>query len=189
MDVRYPKYPTMINLTKLDLTPYEIQVVDSPLYESLIVGLQEIYWCENHLIRTLLKLDNASISREVRSSVHAYLESTKHHIYRLDQIFELLDEEINVQHCESLSFLCRTAEESVASTLDATLRDERILAAGQKLSTHEAQAYQKVMEIASNTGRVDIVKLLAETLDEENKTNEAFQAVKQMRSQKLTAAA
>ena len=179
----------MINLTKLDLTPYHIQEVDSPLYESFIIGLQEIYWCKSHLIRTLLKLENASISRDVKSSVHAYLESAKRHIYRLDQIFELLDEQIDVQHCDTLDSLCHDAEESVNSTLDALVRDERILLAGEKLSLHEVNGYEKLIALASNSGRNDTARLLAEMFEEEVKIHQAFQGVKQVRTQKMSAAA
>ncbi|MEJ7644198.1 MAG: DUF892 family protein [Chryseolinea sp.] len=178
----------MINLTNLDLTPYRIEEVDSPLYESFIIGLQEIYWCENHLIRTLLKLENGSIAREVRSSVHAYLESTKRHIYRLDQMFELLDEETNVQPCDPLSTLCQAAEDSLA-TLDGALRDERILVFSEKLINHELRGYQKLIELVSGTGRTDIEKLLIETLDEETKTHQTFTGIMQLRSQKISAAA
>jgi ferritin-like metal-binding protein YciE len=179
----------MMNLTKLNLTPYEIQVVDSPLYESLIVGLQEIYWCENHLVRTLLKLDNASISRDVKSVLHAFLENTKHHIYRLDQIFELLDEEIDVQQCDELKSLCREAEDSISSTPEASVRDERIVCAGEKLSAHETRAYEKLLDLATSCGRVDIVKLLDETLKEEYQTFHSLQHVRDLKQQKISEAA
>ena len=64
---------------------------DSKLKEFFIDQLQDIYWAEKKLVKTLPKLEDAATSQELKNAFSSHLEQTKEHVSRLENVFNLLD--------------------------------------------------------------------------------------------------
>ena len=53
-------------------------------------SIMDIYWAENHLVKSLPKMINAASTSSLKEAITNHLEETKTHVERLEQVFELL---------------------------------------------------------------------------------------------------
>lgn len=147
--------------------------VKSPLVELLVNGIKEAYWAENHLVRALLKLTNATSSREVKRVLDHHIEQTKIHSTKLEHVFELLDETIDARKSDSMAGIALEANEAIEYTDEGTAtRDTAITLACQKIEQYEIVSYSGLIKLASTIGRDDVADLLAEILNDEIECNE-----------------
>src|SRR6202012_5983932 len=66
------------------------KATDSRLEEFFHDELKDIYWAENHLVKTLPKMAKAASGEELKNAFTEHLAVTKEHVTRLDKVFELL---------------------------------------------------------------------------------------------------
>src|ERR1700748_3974847 len=96
--LRYPKLAIMAtnqqNTAKTAL--------NSKLREFFIEQLQDIYWAEQKLVKTLPKLADAAHSDELRDAFDSHLAETETHVTRLEQVFDLLGEKAKAKECPAL---------------------------------------------------------------------------------------
>lgn len=157
----------------------------SPLVELFIGGIRELYWAENQLVRTLLKMKNAAASKALERAIHNHLELTKGHASRLEQIFELIDEIIDAKKCDAIAGLAHEAEEIIGFTDEGTAaRDLGIILICQKIEHHEIATYTGLANLATATGCDDVAVLLEETLEEEKESIELLNTISETITQK-----
>ncbi len=53
-------------------------------------SIKDIYWAENHLVKSLPKMISAAASTELQGALSDHLTVTEEHVARLEQVFELL---------------------------------------------------------------------------------------------------
>jgi ferritin-like metal-binding protein YciE len=140
-----------------------------PLVELFIGSIKEAYWAENHLVRTLLKLMNASSSRDLKHLLNYHIERTKMHCSKLEHIFELLDETIEARKNDSVSGLSMEANEMIEYTDDGTAtRDMGVILICQKIEQYEIATYTGLIRLSATIGRDDVANLFSEILDDES---------------------
>ena len=64
----------------------------SKLREFFIEQLQDLYWAEQKLVKTLPKLSEASRSPELARAFDSHLTETKNHVTRIEKAFSLMKE-------------------------------------------------------------------------------------------------
>ena len=60
---------------------------DSKLQEFFEDQLQDIYWAEKKLVKTLPKMQEAATGNELKNAIGNHLEQTRTHVTRLEDIF------------------------------------------------------------------------------------------------------
>jgi len=63
---------------------------DTALEELFLDCIKDIYWAENHLVKTLPKMTKAAGSAKLQQAFTDHLEVTKGHVARLEQVFDLM---------------------------------------------------------------------------------------------------
>ena len=63
---------------------------DSMLEDFFVDELKDIFWAEKHLVKTLPKMEKAATTQELKDAFAEHLETTKEHVSRLEQVFEML---------------------------------------------------------------------------------------------------
>ena len=160
----------------------------SSLVELFIVGIQNVYWAENQLVRILLRMKNATTSKALEHAIHNHLELTKGHASRLEHIFELLDQTIDAKKCDAITALAHEAEEIIEYTDEGTAtRDLGIIMIGQKIAHYELATYTGLAKLAMTIGRDDVAVLLEETLEEEKESIELLTTMSDTIAQKAQA--
>ncbi len=140
-----------------------------PALRKLFVdGIRDIYWAENHLVKSLPKMINASSAKELKMALKSHLEETKGHVSRLENIFELLGEKAIAKKCDAMEGLTKEGEGIIESTDEGTAtRDVGIILASQKVEHYEISTYGGLYQLAITIGLSDVAVILAQTLAEE----------------------
>jgi ferritin-like metal-binding protein YciE len=138
------------------------------LMELFIDSIKDIYWAENHLVKSLPKMQQAATSQELSKAIESHLEETKLHVTRLEQVFELLGEKAQAKKCDAMEGLSKEGESIVESTEAGTAtRDVGIILASQKIEHYEIATYGGIHQLAITLGLTEVAELFAKTLEEE----------------------
>jgi ferritin-like metal-binding protein YciE len=148
---------------------------DSRLEEFFHDELKDIYWAENHLVKTLPKMVKAAHSEELKDAFADHLSVTKEHVARLDKVFSILGYKAESKKCEAMEGITKEGESIIEDTEDGTAtRDAGLIMAGQKVEHYEIATYGALARVAKTLGHNDIVKILESTLAEEKKADEGL---------------
>lgn len=147
-------------------------VKNSKLREFFLDQLQDIYWAEKKLVKTLPKLAEASNSDELEQAFSSHLKETQTHVTRLEQVFDLLGESAEAKECPALKGIAEEGEDIIDETDEGTAqRDVGLIFAGQKAEHYEIATYGGLVQLAKTMGHTDVADLLAQTLEEEKKAD------------------
>lgn len=143
------------------------------LKELFVDGICDIYWAENHLVKTLPKMISAASASELKSAIESHLKETKNHVSRLEQVFELLGEKAIAKKCDAMEGLTKEGEGIIESTDEGTAtRDVGIILASQKVEHYEIATYGGLYQLAVTLGLSDVAEILEQTLAEEKLADE-----------------
>ena len=135
------------------------------LQEVLIDHLRDLYDAEKHLVRARPKMAKAADSGELAEAIRGHLEQTKHHVERLEQVFNHLGQKPRAKACKAIRGLIEEGGEAASD--EGTLRDLAIIAAAQKVEHYEISAYGTAKAWAEKLDETEVAKLLDQTLQEE----------------------
>jgi len=159
----------------------------SPLVELFTGELRGVYWAENHLVRTLLKMKNASTWSELHLVLDDLLDRTKKHATKLEHVFELMDEIINARRCDAMAGLSVEADEIIECTDEGSgTRDLGIILVCEKILQNEIATYMGLIKLAYIIGREDVAELLGEILKDQSQCNELLCTLEEPISQKAS---
>ena len=148
------------------------------LMELFTDGIKDIYWAENHLVKSLPKMIKLATAKSLVSVIESHFEETKNHVTRLEQVFELLGEKVQAQKCDAMEGLAKEGEGIVESTEAGTAtRDVGIILASQKIEHYEIATYGGLHQLAVTLGLDSVAELLEQTLVEEKAADKKLTAV------------
>src|SRR5580658_2466097 len=140
----------------------------SKLREFFIDQLQDIYWAEQKLVKTLPKLSKAAHSPELRQAFDSHLNETRNHVTRIEKAFSMLQKKAEAKECPAIKGIAEEGEEIIDETEDNTAqRDVGLIFAGQKAEHYEIATYGALIQLAKDMGETEVASLLQETLKEE----------------------
>ena len=146
--------------------------MEPALLELFKDEIKDIYWAENHLVKTLPVMAKAATSTELVTALTEHLEQTKIQVKRLEQVFELLGEEPEGKKCEAMNGITKEGEEIIADTEEGTAtRDVGIILAAQKVEHYEIGTYGGLAQLAETLGLTEVKNLLGQTLSEEKQAD------------------
>ena len=142
---------------------------DGSMLEDFFVDeLKDIFWAEKHLVKTLPKMEKAATTQELKDAFAEHLETTKEHVSRLEQVFEMLGKKAVGKKCEAMEGITREGEDIIAETEKGTAtRDVGLILAGQKVEHYEIASYGGLFQLATTLGLTEVADLLEQTLAEE----------------------
>lgn len=145
----------------------------SVLEEVLVEDLQDLLSAESQLVKALPKMAKAATHPKLKLAFTKHLEETKGHVERLKQAFELLGQKAKAKHCKAMEGLIAEGQEQIeeASEKAPVATDLGLVAAAQKVEHYEISGYGTVRAIAEQLGNKKVVRLLTQTLAEEEKTD------------------
>jgi ferritin-like metal-binding protein YciE len=148
------------------------------LMELFIDCIKDIYWAENHLVKSLPKMQQAATSTELASAIGKHLEETKVHVSRLEYVFELLGEKAQAKKCDAMEGLSKEGEGIIENTQTGTAtRDVGIILASQKVEHYEIATYGGIQQLAVTLGLDKVAEILAQTLEEEKAADQKLTEV------------
>jgi ferritin-like metal-binding protein YciE len=156
---------------------------NNKLREFFIQQLQDIYWAEQKLVKTLPKLAEAAHSTELKDAFNSHLEETKNHVSRIEKAFQMMNEKSSATECPAMKGITEEGEEIIDETDDdSAQRDVGLIFAGQKAEHYEIATYGGLIQLAKTMGQGDIAELLGQTLTEEKHADEKLTQIAESNS-------
>lgn len=141
---------------------------DSKLHQFFMQQLQDVYWAEKKLVKTLPKLSDAATSPRLKQAFNDHLEQTINHVTRLENIFRLLGEEPKALKCPAMAGIVDEGADIIDETDEGSAqRDVGLIFAAQKAEHYEIATYGGLVTLARTMGHDDAAELLDQTLAEE----------------------
>ncbi len=148
-------------------------VQNSKLKELFIEQLQDIYWAEKKLVKTLPVMANAATTQQLKQAFTDHLEETRNHVNRLEQVFESIDEPAKSKKCLAMAGITDEGDDIIEQSEEGTAqRDAALIFAGQKVEHYEMATYGGLAQLAETLGFTEAKNLLGQTLNEEKAADE-----------------
>jgi ferritin-like metal-binding protein YciE len=149
-----------------------VNQTDSKLKEFFVDQLEDLYWAEKKLVKTLPKLQAAATSSELREAFGNHLVETQNHVSRLEQVFGIVGEEVDSTKCPAMAGIVDEGEDIIDDTDEGSAqRDVGLIFAGQKAEHYEIATYGGMVTLAKTLGYDTAAEILAETLAEEKQAD------------------
>jgi len=146
---------------------------DSKLREFFCSQLQDIYWAEKKLEKTLPKLADGATNSQLKDAFQTHLEETRVHIERLETVFASIEKEAVAKKCPAMAGIAEEGTEIIDETEEGTAqRDVGLIFAAQKAEHYEIATYGGLVTLAKTLHYDQAAEILAETLEEEKRTDE-----------------
>lgn len=145
---------------------------ESKLKTFFIDQLQDIYWAEKKLVKTLPKLQQAATSSKLKSAFADHLEQTKTHVTRLEKVFDMIGEPADTKKCQAMAGIADEGSDLIDETEEGTAqRDVGLIFAGQKAEHYEIATYGGLKQLAKTLGYREVAETLDQTLTEEKEAD------------------
>jgi ferritin-like metal-binding protein YciE len=140
--------------------------------ETLYIDeLKDLYNAEQQLVKALPKMTKNAESEDLSEAFASHLEETKHHVIRLEEVFQRLEENPKGKKCIGMEGLIKEGSEMM-DEFEGKVLDAGLISAAQRVEHYEIAAYGTVCTFAELLGRSDDLELLKETLEEEKRADE-----------------
>jgi ferritin-like metal-binding protein YciE len=145
--------------------------------DLLIHGLQDIYYAEQQIIKSLPKMIDKATNRDLVVGLKAHLEETNKQVERLQKAFEKLGKEASGAQCPAIDGIIKEADEVAGEIEDKAVLDAAIVAAAQAVEHYEICRYGTLIAWAEELGHQEIVRFLTTNLNEEKAANTKLNTV------------
>jgi ferritin-like metal-binding protein YciE len=137
-------------------------------------GLKDIYYAEKKILAALPKMAKATQTEELAAAFEKHRGETAQQVERLEQVFEMLDQQPKGKKCPGIEGIIEEGEEIMDEFKGLRALDAGLLAAAQAVEHYEITRYGTLIAWADKLGLSEAVPLLQETLDEEVETDETL---------------
>jgi ferritin-like metal-binding protein YciE len=166
-------YTFMYRRCDMGLFTKDIRTMD----DLLLHGLQDIYYAENQIVKSLPKLIDKATNLDLTKGLSDHLEETKKQVGRLDQVFKKLGQEPKGVQCPAIDGLIAEADEVAGEVADKQVLDATIVGSAQAVEHYEIARYGTLIAWADELGHDDVVRLLTTNLNEEKAADKKLSTV------------
>jgi ferritin-like metal-binding protein YciE len=149
------------------------------LQDLFLDGLKDIYYAEKKILKALPKMAKGAESEEVSAAFEKHRMETEGQVDRLEQIFEMLDKPARGKTCPAIDGILEEGSEILEEYKGSPALDAGLVAAAQAVEHYEMARYGTLIAWAEQLEMNDAAELLSATLDEEEATDEALDALGQ----------
>jgi ferritin-like metal-binding protein YciE len=142
-------------------------MTNASLRELYFDELSDLYDAEEQGIRALPRMAEAVRAPELREALVKHVEESRLHLERLELIFTHWGEPRQSKSCAGLAGIVQEADDRLQRLAKGEARDAAIIGAVQRIEHYEMASYGSARSYASRLNRLDDVRLLQESLDEE----------------------
>lgn len=141
--------------------------------EDLFNGLlQDVYYAEKLLLKTLPKMAKKASSDELAKAFTTHRDQTEGQIARLEQAFEMMGKKPKGKKCDAILGIIEEGKEVMEEAEDDEVMDAGLIGAAQAAEHYEIARYGTLCAWAKQIGKPQVARLLHQTLEEEKQTDE-----------------
>ena len=157
------------------------------LDDLFVHTLQDIYYAENQIAKTLPAMVEKASSPELKAALQQHLTETQGQIKRLEQVFEMHGQPVKAVDCAAMDGILSESKKIMGDCDDEHVRDAAMLSAAQAVEHYEITRYGSLIAYAQELGRNDCASVLRQTLEEEKATDQKLTELAEARVNKIAA--
>jgi len=148
----------------------KVKTLDDLFHDTL----KDIYFAEKKILVALPKMAKAAQSEELRAAFEKHQSETEGQIERLEKVFAEIGAKPQGKTCDAIMGIIEEGKEIMDEYDGAPALDAGLVAAAQAVEHYEIARYGTLVAWAEKLGHSNSVKLLKQTLNEEEKTDQAL---------------
>jgi ferritin-like metal-binding protein YciE len=141
------------------------------LQDLFVENLKDLYSAEKQILRALPKVAKSVESEELRSALEEHVQQTEEQVERLEHIFKRLGASTRGKKCKGMEGLIEENKELLDEDAAPEVLDAGLIVGQQKIEHYEIAGYGSAVTFAKLLGDEESARLLAKTLDEEERTD------------------
>ena len=167
-----------------------------PIFGGTIESPQELYIhklgaalkMEKTILEMLPDLEEHAHDEHLQQALRHHYDETQRHVQNLERAFQALGAEIDDSSCPAIEGLEKEGQANL-KMVDDSLNDHVIVAGVCETEHHEIAVYEGLIMKAEAMGEQDVVALLQENLEDEEKTLQRAEQLGQQLARRVTQAA
>ena len=136
------------------------------LKELFIEQVRDLYNSEKQQLEILPELRNRVVVDELQQAIDKYIDETKEHINRLENVFNNLNLTAGGEKCEAMEGLINETVHLAERSADSEVLDAGIITSLQRINHYEMAGYGSACAFAKELGHSEISETLHKTLEE-----------------------
>ena len=147
------------------------------LQDLMVENLKDLYSAETQLLKALPKVAKGADNEQLKSALTMHLKETEGHVQRLETIFKQLGEKPTGKKCKGMEGLIEENKEMLEEDAEPEVMDAGLIVGCQKVEHYEIAGYGSAVTFAKLLGNNEAARLLAQTLDEEERADKKLSEI------------
>lgn len=144
------------------------------LREAFLAQIQMLYDAENQLMKALPMMADSVEDSDIKKGFKMHLEETKDHVGRLEEVFEMLDEDPSNLSGAGIRGIIEDGEMIMNIDTESHIKDVMIAGAARFAEHYEMAGYLSAITQAQMLNMPDAVELLSQTMLEEESADKSL---------------
>jgi ferritin-like metal-binding protein YciE len=136
--------------------------------------LKDIYFAEKKILTALPKMAKAAQNEDLKAAFEKHHDQTEEQVARLEQVFAEIDAKPQGKTCDAIMGILAEGQEIIKEYKGSPALDAGLISAAQAVEHYEITRYGTLATWADELGLTKAAKLLKETLNEEEETDESL---------------
>ena len=149
----------------------------SNLQDLLVENLKDLYSAETQILKALPKVAKKVENDQLREALTMHVKETEGQVKRLEQILSRMGEKPGGKKCHGMEGLIEEAKEMMEEDADPDVLDAGLIVDCQKVEHYEIAGYGSAVTFAKLLGDNESARLLAMTLDEEERADKKLSQI------------
>jgi ferritin-like metal-binding protein YciE len=149
----------------------------SSLQDLLVEELKDLYSAESQILKAGPKVAKNVNNDQLRQAIEMHMKETEQQRDRLEQILSKMGESTRGKKCKGMEGLIEENKELLEEDVEADVLDAGLIVGLQKIEHYEIAGYGSAVTFAKLLGDNDSARLLAQTLDEEERTDKKLSQI------------
>lgn len=136
--------------------------------------LRDVYYAENHILKTLPKLAEAASSSKLKTAFEKHYKETEGQVERLERVFSLIGRSPTSKKCDGIDGILKEGDHVLKDYEGTAAADAGLISSAQAVEHYEITRYGTLRRWAELLDLPEAVELLTATLEEESKADETL---------------
>ena len=129
--------------------------------------VKDLYSAEKQLTKALPKMVKGSNDAALKEAFSGHLKETQEQVARLEQVGQLLGIKVTGKKCVGMEGCIQEGAEALEEEGADCILDLGLIGAGSRVEHYEMAGYMTAIALAKKLGAAAVIKLLTESLGEE----------------------
>jgi len=147
------------------------------LKDLLVEELKDLYSAEKQILSARSKVAKSIQNDELKAAFEMHMKETEEQKNRLEQILERMGESTRGKKCKGMEGLIEENKELLEEDAEPEVLDAGLIVGLQKIEHYEIAGYGSAVTFAKLLGDDESAQLLAQTLDEEERTDKKLSEI------------